>query len=241
MNLLDILIESIEEQQEIDEAGMKDAVLGALMSLPFLNPSQATELRKNISIDPKDTATIASAIKDTSNKKELGAVLKDIKDDPSSGSPVKRESVPAPSGYKKLTLQQRQDWNKYLEFLRQEGLQGSPKLDSGEPTLGKKILFKYLKDNPESSLNDFGNQDNLIRSIQYEMKLLRKGVNGEPFGLTSDELKGYQELLWKIRNKFMTTRTSDSDGNPGQYTTMEYYPSFSGDVDYPKYTKYFTK
>jgi hypothetical protein len=227
MKLVHILKESLEEQTELDEAGIKDVILGALMSLPFLNSAEAKSIADTVKVDAKDTTKIASAIKNTSSKDELTSVLKN------GIFPIQRERITPPAGYKKLTPQHRKDWNRYLDYLESAGLQGSPELDKGVPTKGRIVFNNYLKENPNSSLNDFKDHDALVKSIQYEMKVLRKGIDGSSFDLTSDQLKAYQELLWKIRNKFMTARTSDSDGNPGQYTTMEYYPSFSGDFDYP--------
>lgn len=226
MKLAQLLKESVEDQHHLDEAGVKDVILGALMSLPFLNSAEAKSIADTVKVDAKDTTKIASAIKNASSKDQLNAVLKN------GIFPIKRVRITPPAGYKKLTSQHRKDWNKYLDYLESTGLQGSPTLDKGTPTKGRVEFSKYLKENPNSSLNDYADHDNLVKSIQYEMKVLRKGMDGSPFDLSSDELKALQELLWKIRNKFMTTRTSDSDGNPGQYTTMEYYPSFSGDYDY---------
>jgi len=205
------------------------------MSLPFINPSQAKTISDSIKLKSSiSTAQAVDQIKNTENKQELISIIKNI------GSPIssiKRENIKPPNNYKPLTFEQRKDWNKYLDYLESIGLQGSPTLDKGTPTKGRVEFSKYLKENPNSSLNDFKDHDVLVKNIQYEMRVLRKGIDGSPFDLSSDELKALQEFLFKTRNKFMTTKTSDSDGNPGQYTTMEYYPSFAGgsSFDYKKY------
>lgn len=204
------------------------------MTLSFLKPTEAKNISDRIKVDTKDVADITNQIKKTDNKRELQNILKGIDTTTTTSTKVK---ITPPVGYKPLTSQQRQDWNKYLDYLEKKGLQGSPTLDTGVPTKGKIELENYLKQNPNSSLNQFNNITGLVKNIQYEMKLLRKGDDGSPFNLTPDELKAYQKLLYKTRNRFMTINVSDTDGNPGQYTTGEYYPSLSGNVDYKKQMK----
>ena len=43
------------------------------------------------------------------------------------------------------------DWNKYLDYLEEKGVKGSPELDKGG--LGNKYFQEYIKANPETSLS----------------------------------------------------------------------------------------
>jgi len=51
----------------------------------------------------------------------------------------------------KITNQHKQDWNNYLGWLKEKGMQGKPELDKGG--VGEKLFQEYLKANPETSLS----------------------------------------------------------------------------------------
>ena len=167
----------------------------------------------------KNTIDVASIAKEYSDGKEATV------------------SISKPSVYKPLTIEQRNDWNEYLKFLVDKGIAGSPELDKGAPeTEGMKKFKKYLESNPESSLNNFSSPENLIKSIQYEMQVMRKGNNASDLGIDSPEdLEAMQDLLRIQRLPWMRVDLSKMDGNPGQYTTKSYYPFFgSAGTDYKK-------
>jgi hypothetical protein len=206
--------------------------------------SLAKSIPTNISADK--AKALAQDIKDADNTAELASI---IKSSTSTGKDAKvNKQVAKPSGYSELTVQQREDWNKYLKYLSDRDLAGSPSLDKGSPeTEGMKKFKEYLAANPESSLNNFSSPENLIKSIQYEMKVLRGDPNyeeneeddaylggAEHFGLEDVQLKAMQALLRKTRTPWAKIKTSDSDGNPGQYTTQEYYPLFGKSADYKR-------
>lgn len=172
---------------------------------------------------------LAQDFKSAKNTIDVASIAKDY-----SGGKEATVSIPKPSGYSPLTIEQREDWNKYLEFLGNKA--GSPELDKGVPSKGRQLLSAYLKDNPNSSLNDFSDQENLIKSIQYEMQVMRKGNNASDLGIESPEdLEAMQELLRLQRMPWMTVNLSKIDGNPGQITTTGLYPYFgSAGYDYKK-------
>jgi hypothetical protein len=158
--------------------------------------------------EPK-VAAMTKAIKAADNKAELTSVIKSYT---SKGKDAKvSKEITKPSRYVPLSVQQREDWNKYLKFLGDEA--GSPKLDKGAPeTEGMKKFKEYLAAHSESSLNKFSSPENLIKSIQYEMKVLRGDPNykeneeddaylggAESVGLDPLELKTMQALLRKTR------------------------------------------
>lgn len=218
--------------EPLDE-GVKDAFLGALMSLSFLTPAKAQKtadyLASNIP-SSKVQSAIAS-IKNADNSEDISSIIKSYSPDTED---IKIDNnIEKPSGYKPLSVQQRDDWNKYLDYLEDKGLNGSPSLDKGSPeTKGMKEFKEYLSKNPNSSLAKFGSPEDLVKSVQYEMKLIRSG--SEFPQLSPIELKSLQTLLLKNRRPFMMVRKSDSDGNPGQFTTKEYYPVISNSTDYKK-------
>lgn len=215
------------EPQQIDE-GVKDAILGALMSLSFMTAAKAGPIAANLAsnIDSSKVSSVVKSIKSADSTTELSSIIKSYSPDTED---IKVDAnIPKPSGYKPLTVQQREDWNKYLFYLGDK--RGDPDLDRGVPTKGRQLLKDYLEKNPNSSLNDFENQDDLVKSIQYEMQLIRRGT--EFPGITPFELKVIQTLMLKDRKPWMMVNRSKTDGNPGQFTTQEFYPSFSGSADY---------
>jgi hypothetical protein len=216
--------------EQINE-GVKDALLGALMSLSFMTPAKAQQTANALisNIPASKVAAMSQDIKSADNTADLSSIIKSYSSDTED---IKVDSnIPKPSGYKPLSVEQREDWNKYLHYLGDKA--GSANLDKGAPeTQGMKELKAYLQANPNSSLSKFGNPEDLIKSIQYEMKLIRGGKEFPQ--LTPFELKALQTLLLKNRKPFMMVHKSDSDGNPGQYTTQEYYPLFGTSADYKK-------
>jgi hypothetical protein len=198
-----------------------------------MSPAKAQQTASSLasSIPASKVSAMTQDIKNADNKEELTSVIKSYSADTED---IKiEENIPKPSGYVPLTVEQRQDWNNYLKYLSDRDLAGSPELDKGVPTKGRQELETYLKDNPNNSLNKFKNIDALIKSIQYEMQVIRRGDNASDLGLEPNELKAMQTLLLKSRKPFMMVNRSKMDGNPGQFTTQEYYPIFaSAGTDY---------
>ena len=198
-----------------------------------MSPAKAQQTASNIANntpEPK-VAAMTQAIKAADNKAELASVIKSYSDDTED---IKIDAnISKPSGYKPLTVQQRDEWNKYLDSLGK--MRGNPELDKGVPTKGRQLLKAYLDNHPESTLNDFENQDDLVKSIQYEMQTIRRGA--EFPDLTPFELKALQTLMLKDRKPWMMVNRSKMDGNPGQFTTQEFYPRFDGKTDYKKVMK----
>lgn len=205
------------------------------MSLSFLTPAKAQKTANDIAANfpPSKVSSIIQNIRSADNQAELSSIIKSYS--PDTEDIKTSANISKPSGYSPLTVKQREDWNKYLLYLDDKGIAGSPDLDKGEPTKGSIELKSYLEANPNSSLTKFGNQEELVKSIQYEMQLIRRG---EEFpGLSPFELKAMQTLLLKTRKPFMMVDRSEVDGNPGQFTTKEFYPVFGSTLDYKKAMK----
>ena len=145
-----------------------------------MTPAKAQQTASSIASNvPKEkVSAMTQDIKAADNKAELTSVIKSYSDDTED---IKIDAnISKPSGYVPLTVQQREDWNEYLNSLGKEA--GSPELDKGVPTAGRQKLDAYLKANPNSSLNNFQSQDALIKSIQYEMQVMRRGDNASDLG-----------------------------------------------------------
>ena len=213
------------------EEGFKEIIAAALITIASMAPAKAQQTANSIisSVPPSKVSAMTQDIKSADNTADLSSIIKSYT---SGTEDIKTDvNIPKPSGYKPLSVQQREDWNKYLDYLGKEA--GSPKLDKGSPeTEGMKKLKDYLAANPNSSLAQFEKPEDLVKSIQYEMKQIRGGKDFPQ--LTPFELKTIQTLLLKTREPFMLVHKSDSDGNPGQYTTKEYYPLFGTSADYSK-------
>jgi len=62
--------------------------------------------------------------------------------------------MPDPVKDDKISVQEKKDWNEYIDYLSKKGLKGSPELNkgAGEENVGRKVLKQFLKENPTSSL-----------------------------------------------------------------------------------------
>jgi len=232
--LAGLLTENIDEQDQLDEA-LKDKLLIAIMGLGGLFAKQANAeeakdsiVSKNSNTEIKTMINDESKLKDALNIKDLNTGIDMIKY-PGAES-IETENVKKPTNYQSLTSEQRAAWNDYLDSLGDK-VAGSPDLDriaKGESeTNGMKRLRAYLKQNPNSKLNDFKNPVDLVKSVQYEMNVIRKGKASQGTdidkNLNPEAFRAMQTLLLRDRPAFMKINTSKEDGNPGQYTTRERY------------------
>lgn len=205
-----------------EEIGKKDIVT-LLMSLAFLKPVQAQKVASDI--EKKSPETKETILRKLPDAKSITDIKNIVYKDTVSG--IRREKVKIPEGYHPLSIAQRKAWNEYLYYLGELGLAGSPSLDEGEQ--GMIELKKYLKNNPNSPLNEFEKPIDLVKSVQYEMTVLRKGDGGFP-DMNDEDLMIFQEYLLRTRKPFMLLIPSMIDGKPGQLTTQLHYPgrTYSG-------------
>lgn len=221
-------IKSFNDFKPLNEELSKKDVLALLLSFSFLKPVQATNIASEIEKLPSDKKN--SVVKELSNAKSM-TDLKSIVYDSGDSLNVKREHIHDFPGYRPLSLKQRQAWNDYLIYLDGLGLAGNPVLD--EQTRGMDELKKYLSERPDNPLNEFNDKKLLIKCIQYEMIVLRKGNSGFP-GLSDEDLVIFQKWLEISRPAYMNLIPSEIDGKPGQLTTKLWYPAKtkSGDDDF---------
>lgn len=215
-------IKTFNDFESINEEISKKDVLTLLLSLSFLKPVQASKLASDIENLPASKKV--SVLKDLPKAKSVDDV-KSIVYDSEDTLNVKREHVHSFPGYRPLSLEQRKAWNDYLVYLDGLGLAGSPDLD--DQTRGMDELKKYLEDRPENPLNEYSDKKLLVKCIQYEMTILRKGDSGFP-GLDDDDLVIFQKWLEISRPAYMKLIPSDIDGKPGQLTTKLWYPGKTG-------------
>ena len=132
------------------------------------------------------------------------------------GEDPKKETPPEPpNNFQQPTLQQRQDWNKFLDFLEASKVGGSKDLDKRDQSLGLTYLNKYRAVNPKTSITA-----DLIPSIQYDQYLLRKGETYP--SLTPEQLK---YVRGGLNPAYMSRPVSPVDGWLGSITSRLYYPT----------------
>jgi hypothetical protein len=125
------------------------------------------------------------------------------------------KKIDAPAGYVTLTPIQRRNWNSFLDYLQEQGLAGSAKLDQRDQTLGLQYLNKYNKANPDKSIDP-----GLIDDIQYEQYMLRKGDSFP--GLKPEELSYIRRGL---SQGYLNRPLSNVDSWLGSLTSRQYYPT----------------
>lgn len=69
---------------------------------------------------------------------------------------------------KSLTPQQMGDWNKFLDFVKAKGYEGSAELDKKDKNLGQSLFNEFKKANPKTSI-DYS----IVPSVQTEMQKLK--------------------------------------------------------------------
>ena len=160
-------------------------------------------------IIPKDKADeVAAMIKDGKHS-EVSKLVSELPKMPSKAEDGGK--YPEPPNYKPLAVDQRTDWNNFLNYLDSKGVGGNKVLDARDKTLGLQYLDEYKKLNPKSTLSA-----ETIPIVQYEQYMLRKG---DRFGnFTSEELKG-----WRENNKdFVNKPVSNVDSWLGSVTSKLY-------------------
>lgn len=129
--------------------------------------------------------------------------------------PTKTKAVLPPKGYKPLSIQQRNDWNDFLDYLEKQGVGGSKDLDNRDTSLGLSHFNKYLKANPNSSITP-----DIIPSVQYEQQQLRRGNS---FPTISDDTV-FKQYQGQLSPQYRERPISDVDSWLGSLTSREYYP-----------------
>jgi hypothetical protein len=121
----------------------------------------------------------------------------------------------APSGYKPLTVDQRNQWNGFLRYLYSKGLSGNKQLDDG-PDQTATLISNYKSMNPSFSITP-----DMVPHIQYEMTMMKAGKIPDANGKFTSTGSGAGNL---IPNLFSRTVLSPVDGRIGSLTSAEPYP-----------------
>jgi hypothetical protein len=130
------------------------------------------------------------------------------------------KKVAPPPNYKPLSVQQRNDWNNFLNYLDKKGVAGSTELDKRDKSLGLSYLEQYRKENPNTTITP-----DIIPLVQYEQYQLRKG---DKFGdFTPQELQEFREEGKKTQPAFWNRPVSDVDNWLGSVTSKSYFPQGS--------------
>ncbi len=72
---------------------------------------------------------------------------------------------------RELTSAERQDWNAFLDFVKEKGYEGSEKLDKGSDALARSLFAKYKELHPTTTI-DYSS----VASVQMEMQKLKKSM-----------------------------------------------------------------
>lgn len=126
------------------------------------------------------------------------------------------KSYTPPANYKPSTVDQRNNWNMFLDFLSVKGVGGSKDLDARDKSMGAQYLKEYNKAHPTNAVDE-----SFIPTAQYESYLIRKKSTFP--GL--DE-KQSQWALARLPEAYRNREISPVDSWLGSATSREYYPTF---------------
>ena len=129
-----------------------------------------------------------------------------------------KDKIVAPANYKQpLSVQTRNDWNDFLDYLDKKGVAGSKELDRGNGELGLAHLAQYQKENPKTSITP-----ETIAQVQYEQAMLRKG---DKFGsFTPKELEQYRNYDKQVSPAYWNRPVSPVDNILGSVTSKSFFP-----------------
>lgn len=119
-----------------------------------------------------------------------------------------------------LSDQEKADWNKFLLWLKNKGVQGKPELDKN--FIGNKYFSQYLKENPKTTLSV-----DIIPKVRDSYKQLRnKGIEDLISG--KSVLEGSKGNITQDTTKFMSNivenEKSKDPNYVGQHLTMTFFP-----------------
>jgi hypothetical protein len=111
-----------------------------------------------------------------------------------------------------LSNGQRQEWNSFLNYLKQKGVQGSTALDDRDTGLGQKLMEEYRTQNPHFSLT-YDQVPQVQQDLQnYRQQLIQKWKANPK---TAPDVKDESEIMGGI---------SPVDGWLGSKTSSYRYP-----------------
>jgi hypothetical protein len=126
-----------------------------------------------------------------------------------------------PQNYKPSTPDQRNRWNKFLDFMQSKGMAGNVDLDKRDRSLGMDLLNEYNKKNPSMAV-----APDFIPIAQHESNLIRKQQTFP--GLMPDQSR---YAFSKLAPQFLNRPISPVDNWLGSYTSKQYYPTFTNEGD----------
>lgn len=119
------------------------------------------------------------------------------------------DKLPPPPNYKPLSVDQRTQWNSFLDYAGKQNVDFDK-----DPKAGVNLMTAYKKNNPNFSLTP-----NDIAAIQYEQYQLRKG---DAFGTLKPEQLKY--LRQGLPATYLNRPLSDVNGQLNSATVKLYYP-----------------
>lgn len=112
-----------------------------------------------------------------------------------------------------VSVPEKQNWNKFIDFVDQQGFKGNAALDKRDTSLGMALIQKFNKLNPDNAL-----PNDIVSRVQQEIQNYRNNiVNQWKSGKAIiDNVKSEDEIMPNI---------SPVDGWPGSKTLSHYFPT----------------
>ena len=128
-----------------------------------------------------------------------------------------------------LTPQQKESWNKFIDYVSSKKMNGHPSLDQRNMKVGFDLLQNFNKQNPKDSL-----PSDIVPKVQKELNDYRNSVLAK-FKSGKAKIEGI-----KTEDDFMPGLSS-TDGWPGTKTLSSKFPTASSTRTTPKgtTTKYY--
>lgn len=127
-------------------------------------------------------------------------------------------SAPVPP--KSLSPAEKENWNKFINFVATQKMAGNPVLDQRNKQVGMSLLQKFNYANPNSALDT-----NIVPRVQQELQNYRQGLIQQwKAGKIQSDAKSEDEIMPGI---------SPVDGWPGTKTLSSKFPSAQVTVTTP--------
>ena len=111
-----------------------------------------------------------------------------------------------------LTIQEREMWNNFLEYLKKKGIQGSAALDNRDTNMGQQLMEEYRKQDPHFTLT-YDRVPDVQNDLQtYRQQLVNK-YKADPTIING--IKSVDEIMPNL---------SAVDGWLGSKTSQQRYP-----------------
>lgn len=200
------------QQEQLDEAGVKDIALGAAMAASSIfggAKAQSKIPMDKPAITVSDTATGTQVDgkngKFTSQFLFPSSFLKDLNTGKIQNLGVGGNDILQQINKTKVSVQQMAEWNNFVKWMTNKGYSGSSKMD--QTKFSENVLEQYKKENPNFWVK---NSDD-IKKVQDIIKAYRKYTIGIwKLGIDGAIKKGFKPVSIEFSGKEVdSTNTND--------------------------------